>query len=122
MIAAARLDVPVRVEVSGRPLALADDVRVALLRIAQEAIANAARYARARRIQVALGYGAGQIELRVEDDGEGMAGGPDPGAGHFGIVGMRERAGEIGGTLEIRSGAGTGTAVCVRVPLREAPS
>ena len=117
MVAAARIPVPVRVRVDGKPRGLDGDLTFALLRISQEAIANGARHAGAARIDVSLLYGEQDLELRVEDDGRGMDAPPCPASGHFGIAGMKERAAEIGATLEITSVLGRGTRVNLRLPL-----
>ena len=90
--------------------------------IACEALRNAFTHARARRIVVTIGHGKRELSVLVEDDGQGMnpqvigAGGRD---GHWGLVGMRERAARIGARLEVRSGAGDGkgTLVELSVPL-----
>ena len=79
---------------------------------------NAVRHARAQLITVNLSFDHAQVRLSVRDDGHGF----DPrngsgGDGHFGIVGMRERAAEMGGTLDVESRAGEGTAVLVGVPI-----
>ena len=85
-----------------------------LLRIAQEALANALRHSGADRVEVALDVNGGRARLRVADDGSGF----DVGAArsrHLGLTSMRERAEALGGTLEIESAAGRGTTVSVEV-------
>jgi signal transduction histidine kinase len=95
-------------------------VRDELLRILQEAAANAARHARAGTIEVELRRMDGRLQMTVSDDGAGF----DAAqafvleAGHYGLIGMRERAKRIGGRLEIESAAGKGTRVRVEVPAR----
>lgn len=89
-----------------------------LLRICQEAITNAVRHAQAQRIRVALNFGKQSIELCVADDGRGFD--PDShlhaSGGHFGLLGMRERAEKLGGRLQLKSSAGQGTEVVISVP------
>jgi two-component system NarL family sensor kinase len=88
---------------------------VGLYRIAQQALANVTRHARARRVSIQLSRHAGGVRLRVRDDGVGF----DPGAvasGRFGLIGMRERARLLGGTLEVASASGEGTVIDVLVP------
>ena len=74
-------------------------------------------HSRGSRVDIALSYGHG-LTLRVADDGVGM----EPAVaergkeGHFGLRGMRERAGRIGATLSVTSAPGTGTAIIVTVP------
>ena len=106
--------------VTGTAEPLHDELEAALLRIAQEAIANAARHAHAERVGVTLSYMDDEVTLDVRDDGRGFtfgarpAGGP---SGGFGLTAMRERAERVAGTLEIESEPGRGTAVSARVPL-----
>ncbi|HEX8282768.1 MAG TPA: two-component regulator propeller domain-containing protein [Pyrinomonadaceae bacterium] len=90
-----------------------------LLRIAQEAVNNAVRHARARTIYVNLFFDAAGVRLSVRDDGRGFDPGREDGAraGHFGILGMRERAEEMGGTLSVESRPGGGSEVAVGVPV-----
>jgi two-component system, NarL family, sensor kinase len=92
-------------------------VEVGLYRIAQQALANAARHAMATRALVSLTRDGATTRLRVEDDGAGF----DPAAvprGRFGLVGMSERARLLGGTLTIQSSPGSGTVVEAVVPIR----
>ncbi|SDN78639.1 GAF domain-containing sensor histidine kinase [Actinacidiphila guanduensis] len=89
----------------------------ALLRVAQEAVHNALRHSGARNVGVALeGRGKG-VRLRVRDDGRGF----DPGAvrrsgRHLGLVSMRDRAGGVGGRLDVHSAPGKGTVIEMEVP------
>ncbi len=85
-----------------------------LLRIAQEALHNVKKHAAARNVSVRLEYGADSIALEVRDDGCGGA--AERAAGHFGLIGMRERAAAMGGSLEISSKPGAGTTVRLRAP------
>jgi ligand-binding sensor domain-containing protein len=88
-----------------------------LLRIGQEAVANAVRHAAATRIDVQLIYQAARVSLRVEDDGRGFDPTRNGAQGHYGIQGMQERAGEIDATLELESTPGKGTLVSVEAPV-----
>jgi signal transduction histidine kinase len=91
-------------------------VKEALYRIAQEALHNTAKHARAQTVDLALEAGAGQLVLRVGDDGRGFdASQSFP--GHLGLRSMRERAAAVGGTLEVESAPGRGARVCARVPV-----
>ena len=93
----------------------------ALYRVAQEAVGNAIRHARAKSITIRLDLGARETELEIKDDGTGFA--PEvieqrrPGLGLFT---MRERAALVGGRLTLQSGVGQGTSVRVIVPARPA--
>ncbi len=86
----------------------------AIYRIAQEALTNVARHARARRVDLALSIAGGRLRLTVTDDGCGF----DPGAisetQGLGIAGMRERAALVDAVLEVRAMPGEGTQVCLR--------
>jgi signal transduction histidine kinase len=111
--------VQAQVEVNGSFRPLDQSVEDNLLRIGQEAINNAVKHAQAERIFVNLVFDARRVQLIVRDDGRGfdnhVAG--NGRAGHFGLVGMRERAEQMGGTLSIRSTGGAGTEVVADVPL-----
>jgi two-component system NarL family sensor kinase len=87
-----------------------------LFRVAQEAIANAVRHARPRRIVLRLHVGADRVTLSVADDGQGFDPEHVP-AGRFGLVGMRERVRLLGGSVRLCSAPGEGTRVEVEVPL-----
>ncbi|APD11446.1 hypothetical protein UC34_23865 [Pandoraea vervacti] len=95
---------------------LTPDAVLALYRIAQEALANVARHARATRVVVALDGGHRSLKLTISDDGCGLARGARRKPGHFGLVGMRERCTALGGTLRIGSVQGSGTLVSARLP------
>ncbi|HEX6750852.1 MAG TPA: GAF domain-containing protein [Longimicrobium sp.] len=99
--------------------ALPPAVEAGVYRIAQQALANAARHARARSITLRLARTADGLELAVRDDGVGFDVTAVP-PGRFGLVGMSERARLLGGTFEVDSAPGAGTAVHVRVPLHAA--
>jgi ligand-binding sensor domain-containing protein/signal transduction histidine kinase len=92
-----------------------------LLRIGQEAVANAVRHSQGTRIDVDLVYQASLVSLRVADDGRGFA--PLPGnsgpEGHYGIRGMHERAQQIDASLLVDSNPGGGTRILVHAPLVE---
>ena len=109
--------------VRGAPHRLQPGVQDEIYAIAREALFNASRYADAGKITLVLEYGAGGLTLRVDDDGRGLgdsvaAAGHRP--GHWGMVGMRERARNLGGTLDIDSAPGAGTQVKLHVPARKA--
>lgn len=94
-------------------------VEALLYRLCQEALNNIASHAAASRVEVRLVIVPDHVRLSVEDDGRGF----DPGAvsaDRHGIVGMKERAAALGGSLEIRSEPGAGTGVEAVVPLERA--
>lgn len=109
--------VTINVETSGTPLRLPSRVEMNLLRIAQEAVANALKHAQCKHIDVSLHYAGVRVCLSVQDDGCGFLG-SEP-AGHFGLLDIRERAESVGGQLEIRSEPGIGTKILVEVPIVE---
>jgi signal transduction histidine kinase len=86
--------------------------------IGREALANAFRHARADDIEAEVTYDANALHVRIRDDGQGISSGVlDAGKpGHFGLVGMRERAKKLGAHLEVWSRPGAGTEVDLRVP------
>ncbi|MER5334317.1 sensor histidine kinase [Micromonospora sp. NPDC002717] len=112
---AARSGLAVDCDLDGTAVRLPTPHEVALLRIAQSALANAVRHAGATRVEVTLRYREHGVVLAVVDDGSGF----DPGAvagrgdGGFGLAAMRARAEELGGTLTVESTPGRGTALTV---------
>lgn len=110
----------VRIELAaeGNERALPDFVAGNLLLLTQEAITNALKHAKPTRIELRLGFAEKSVTLTIRDDGHGfdpsrVAG---PKAGHFGLQGMRERMKRLGGTFELTSAPGGGTAITVSVP------
>ncbi|MEU7482307.1 ATP-binding protein [Lentzea sp. NPDC042327] len=106
------------VEVDGEPYPLSVQTEVALLRVAQGAVANAAEHARAARVAITLSYLGDAVTLDVVDDGRGFdpaAVVPVEGRG-YGLASIRGRITELGGTVSVESAPGEGTAVAVTVP------
>lgn len=102
---------------------LGPEARWELLQILREALTNVELHAGARHVDVSLGRDDGRLVLSVRDDGRGFP--PERAEarrreGHFGLVGMRERAARAGGELRVESVTGRGTVCTARVPLREA--
>ncbi|MEZ0396664.1 MAG: sensor histidine kinase [Anaerolineales bacterium] len=98
---------------------LPSEVELSLYRIAQEALNNVVKHAHATRASLALTFASDHVELTVSDNGMGFTVPQSPTdlapAGHFGLLGMHERASLIGGRLEIESAPGNGTRLQVRV-------
>ena len=94
---------------------LPPDSETALYRIAQEALTNVAKHARAANVDIILERRADSVLLIVEDDGVGFDAALAGGGQGFGLLGMQERAGLVGATLEIESTPGHGTTVLVRM-------
>jgi signal transduction histidine kinase len=116
---AASQDPTLLVEVEGTPQELPPILRDEAYRIAGEAVRNAFRHARARRIEVEIRYGRRELRVRIRDDGSGI----DPSvvshegrAGYWGLLWMRERAKCIGGQMDLWSKLGAGTEVELRIP------
>lgn len=99
---------------------LPDQLEQQLLRIAQEAIVNIIKHACASRVTVWLGVDTDKVHLRIVDDGQGFEEHDETfsaSEGHFGLIGMRERAQQLGGELRLTSRRGEGTQIEVSVPL-----
>lgn len=105
---------------SGSARRLSAETELVLFRVTQEALRNVERHAGARRVEVRVAFGDDEVRIDVEDDGAGFAvAEPLEGLaleGKLGLLGMRERAQLVGGSLSIRSRPGEGTAVTVTVP------
>ena len=106
---------------TGHEQRLQRDVELALYRIAQEALNNVVRHAKAGSAQLNINFSGHEIKLEVSDDGIGFIMPKSPTdfapGGHFGLLGMRERSELIGGRLEVQSEAGMGTRISVRLPV-----
>ena len=110
---ASGLPVSVRVAVQGRPAA---PVEVAAYYVVSEALANAAKYASASKVVVAVETEGGVLRIRVEDDG---AGGADMARGS-GLLGLKDRVESLGGRIALLSEPGSGTCLSVELPCRPA--
>ena len=108
-----------RVSVQGTPRDLHPIVREEGFLISREALANAFRHSAAASIEAEVTYGDMALHVRIRDDGKGIgaavldAGGRP---GHFGLIGMRERANKLGAGIEVWSKPGAGTEIDLRVP------
>ncbi|SPL95944.1 two-component system sensor kinase [[Actinomadura] parvosata subsp. kistnae] len=107
--------VPAAVSVTGAARPLHPEVEDTLLRVAQEALANVARHARAGRVVLTLSYMDDVVALDVRDDGAGFVHEPGRTSG-FGLVGMRQRVTRLAGRLEIETAPGQGTGISATVP------
>lgn len=112
-------EVRVQLEVTGevRPLPLS--IVTVVLRVAREAVTNVVRHSESTDVRLQLRYQRRAISLTITDRGRGFVSDRQSGAygGHFGLIGMRERASEVGGRLRIESELGRGTIVRLRVPI-----
>jgi signal transduction histidine kinase len=116
-------DIPVQVSTSGDVRILPPEAEVALLRTAQEALANVARHAKASTVDLLLSYEDCEVSLEVRDDGAGFETPKTSArtrrttdAGGFGLVAMRQRIEGLSGTLKVESVPGSGTAVSASLP------
>ena len=104
--------------VEGTPRDLKPILRDEVYRITREALRNAFKHARAHHIEAEIAYGDRVLRVRIRDDGEGIqsdrleAGRP----GHYGLEGMRERARQLTGRLEVWSKPGAGTEIDLTIP------
>jgi signal transduction histidine kinase/ligand-binding sensor domain-containing protein len=103
------------VTVEGTPTHLPHALEDQLFRIGQEAVTNAVKHGNPKRIEVRLHYDAVKVTLTISDDGRGFDPGAAPDDGHFGLLGLRERAAALGTTVELRSAPGQGTSISVAV-------
>jgi signal transduction histidine kinase len=110
----------VSVAVVGVPVPLSEVAEENLLRISQEALKNVVKHAQASRIEVTLQFEADSVTLRIRDDGKGFDPATSPGSrqGHFGLLGMAERAKRLGGSVRITSESGKGACLEAQVPAK----
>ena len=111
---------PVFCQIDGSPRRLGTAVELTLYRTAQEALSNITRHAQASQASVRLTFSPHQIQLRIQDNGRGFTVPDNPAAlapqGHFGLLGLYERAELIGARLKIESTPGHGTVVTLLLP------
>ena len=127
---ASRFSNAVRARTAGKPIetniqftgtyrALPANVESELLKIALEAVANVLQHADATRLDIEVQYGMKQLRMQIEDNGVGLSSdiAEATPAGHFGVIGMRERTQAIGGTFTMNSIPAEGTKITVELPL-----
>src|SRR5262249_47627274 len=104
--------------VEGTVRAVEHDLEGNLLRICEEAVANAVKHAQPTQVEVNLQYAAEELRLRIRDNGCGFNPDSSDGkkVGHFGLLGIRERVKSLAGNVAINSRPGRGTEVIVRLP------
>lgn len=112
-------DILLLLEVDSVSLSALPNLQYQLLRMAREVMWNATRHAKATTLEVRLSLDLGYLRLTIRDDGIGMrsASGQDILEGHFGVVGLRERAEEISAQLEFNSEPDNGTLVSITLPV-----
>jgi signal transduction histidine kinase len=111
--------VPLHFVASGRARVLGEEAQRVVLRIVQEALANVVRHAAANAIRLTLSFGPRRLRVSVRDDGRGFTVERDfrSYAGHWGLVGMQERAEQIGASLRVESAPNRGTTVTLDLRL-----
>ncbi len=109
-------DIKLKLKLQNRPTGLAPDVEYNLVRIAQEAVTNSVKHSGAKTVEVALDYSQKSLRLEVRDDGAGFTENGNGKSGHYGLIGMKERASHIGASLDLASAPGRGTTVSVVLP------
>ena len=116
-----RHPISARFHLRGQPVPMPGAHEIAVLRIAQSAVSNTVRHARARALDLTLTYLEDHVALEVADDGAGFGPAttspPASGEGGFGLPGMRARADALGGAVEVHSAPGAGTVLTARLPL-----
>ena len=110
---------PVRLTLRGSVVSLGPSVDLAAYRTVQEALTNARRHAPDASVEVSLRYGIDALHLSVRDDGQGP---PPAWSEGNGLMGMRERATMVGGTLQVGPGEGGGFLVEAELPIERASS
>lgn len=105
-----------------KEIKLSDSCATAFFRILQESLSNISRHARASAVKVELKLQAGRLSMTVSDNGVGLPAGGRNKVGSFGLVGIEERSHILGGACAIVSFPGSGTTVCVSVPVSAEPA
>ena len=119
--AARDLGVNVSFDVEGHPRRLSPEAELAVFRIVQEALNNVGRHAKATKAFVRLRYGQDKVVTQIQDDGDGFEPperfGDLASLGHFGLLGMHERAQLAGAHVSLASEPGKGTLISIELPL-----
>jgi signal transduction histidine kinase len=114
-------NIHLEVTAKGRVRPLSETMEENLLRIAQESLTNVIKHSGATTATIELDYGAQNVILKIQDNGHGFdqAKSAGPSDGHFGLLGISERAKRLGGELSVASEIGRGTTVRVQVPIEQ---
>jgi len=112
-------DIHLEVTAKGRVRPLPDTIEENLLRIAQEAMTNVIKHSQATTAEIEIDYGPKNVVLRIKDNGRGFdqRQSTGPNEGHFGLLGITERAKRLGAECTVQSEPGAGTLVTIRVSL-----
>jgi signal transduction histidine kinase len=116
-----RVKMDIHVDIQGEEQPVSSPVKIAIFRIAQEALTNVIKHAQAKNVQVVLAYGEDSVLIRVSDNGHGFDM-ESAGSGKrisWGLKGMEERASLLGGKFGIQSRPGQGTSVEISIPYHQ---
>ncbi len=117
------MQIPITFEASDKERRLSSQAELALYRMSQEGLSNIARHAEATCAELQLDFGEEAVVLTIKDNGRGFTIPESPAQmttnGHFGLLGIQERAELIGAKLAIESDAGQGTCLIIKLPIRE---
>ncbi|NOZ06523.1 MAG: hypothetical protein GXP41_09275 [Chloroflexi bacterium] len=120
-----KTEIEATLHITGTSHRLTEELELTVYRLAQEALGNVAQHSEARHTDVRLHYSKDEVALTVADDGVGFDVPERPEElaqrGHFGLVGMRERAALVGGRLKLTSSPEQGTQVVVTLPAVDSP-
>jgi two-component system sensor histidine kinase UhpB len=108
--------IQIRLEIADGWMEVADDIKLCLYRVAQEALHNIAKHAHAKMGRVAIAHQNGQVVMRVSDNGRGFDTHFQTGQQGIGLLSMRERVRMLGGGFDLKSVLNTGTIVTVTIP------
>ena len=114
---AQRMGITVRLQLGPEDPPVDQAGAIALYRMVQEALTNVARHARATRVKISIGREGATLVLKIRDNGMGFGEGAMYTKGSYGLMGIRERAYMLGGTLEVGNVTDGGGRVVVRLPL-----
>jgi len=120
--AARRMDVKIELDLEEAALPVGDTAAIAIYRMVQEALTNVARHAHAKHVQIALRHKAGELILRIQDDGVGFSGESIYRPGSHGLIGILERADMLGGSLEVGRSPSGGACLTVSLPMDRIPA
>jgi signal transduction histidine kinase len=109
-------DIQIELEVADGWKEVADDIKLCLYRVAQEALRNVAKHSHAKAGRVAIAHQNGQVVMRISDNGLGFATHGPTGQQGIGLLSMRERVRMFGGSFDVKSAPNTGTIATVTIP------
>ena len=109
-------DIQIKLEVADGWTEVADDIKLCLYRVAQEALHNIAKHAHAKMGRIAIAHQNGRVVMRISDNGVGFATHGPTGQQGIGLLSMRERVRMLGGSFEVKSAPNTGTIATVTLP------